>query len=84
MACLKTGVVANVVVPHPEYVQFATFYGFRPDFCEAADPNPGDVEEPGGLWCSATSLCLPTGRRGLISRSHARTRLVRRGEWAHA
>ena len=27
MACLKAGVVANVVVPHPEYVRFATFYG---------------------------------------------------------
>ena len=32
MACLKTGVVANVVVPHPEYVQFATFYGLEVDF----------------------------------------------------
>ena len=39
MACLKAGVVANVVVPHPEYVQFAAFYGFKPDFCEAADPE---------------------------------------------
>jgi transposase len=39
MACLKVGVVANVVVPHPDYVRFATFYGFRPDFCEAADPE---------------------------------------------
>jgi hypothetical protein len=49
MACLKTGVVANVVVPHPEYVQFATFYGFRPDFCEAADPeSKGMVENLAG------------------------------------
>jgi transposase len=39
MACLKAGVVANVVVPHPEYVRFATFYGFKPDFCEGADPE---------------------------------------------
>jgi len=49
MACLKTGVVANVVVPHPEYVQLATFYGFRPDFCEAADPeSKGMVENLAG------------------------------------
>jgi hypothetical protein len=49
MACLKAGVVANVVVPHPEYVQFATFYGFRPDFCEAADPeSKGLVENLAG------------------------------------
>ena len=36
MGCLKGGVVANVVVPTPEYVRFAAHYGFRPDFCEAA------------------------------------------------
>ncbi len=34
MACLKAGVVANVVVPHPDYVRFATHFSFRPDFCE--------------------------------------------------
>jgi hypothetical protein len=49
MACLKVGVVANVVVPHPEYVRLATFYGFRPDFCEAADPeSKGMVENLAG------------------------------------
>ncbi len=37
--CLKAGVVENVVVPTPEYVRFSTHYGFRPDFCEAADPE---------------------------------------------
>jgi len=45
MGCLKAGVVANVVVPHPEYVQFATHYGFRPDFCEAADPESKGMVE---------------------------------------
>jgi transposase len=45
MGCLKNGVVANVVVPHPEYVRFATHYGFRPDFCEAADPESKGVVE---------------------------------------
>jgi hypothetical protein len=39
MGCLKGGVVANVVVPTPDYVRFASHYRFRPDFCEAADPE---------------------------------------------
>src|SRR6266566_4826297 len=43
--CLKAGVVANVVVPHPEYVAFATRFGFRPDFCEAADPESKGLVE---------------------------------------
>jgi len=34
-----------VVVPHPEYVRFAAQYGFRPDFCEAADPESKGVVE---------------------------------------
>ncbi|HLZ94509.1 MAG TPA: IS21 family transposase [Candidatus Dormibacteraeota bacterium] len=45
MGCLKNGVVANVVVPHPDYVRFAAHYGFRPDFCEAADPESKGVVE---------------------------------------
>src|SRR5260370_31540980 len=45
MACVKNGVVANVVVPHPEYVRLAAHYGFRPDFCEAADPESKGVVE---------------------------------------
>ena len=45
MGCLKGGVVANVVIPSPDYVRFATHYGFHPDFCEAADPaSKGLVE----------------------------------------
>lgn len=49
MGCLKAGVVANVVVPHPEYVAFAAHYGFTPDFCEAADPeSKGLVEHLAG------------------------------------
>ncbi len=39
MGCLKGGVVANVVVPSPEYLRFAAHHGFRPDFCEANDPE---------------------------------------------
>jgi transposase len=39
MGCLKGGVVANKVVPTSDYVRFAAHYGFRPDWCEAADPE---------------------------------------------
>jgi transposase len=45
MACLKGGVVANVVVPAPDYVRFATHYRFRPDFCYAADPESKGIVE---------------------------------------
>jgi transposase len=45
MACLKAGVVANKVVPTPAYVGFATHYRFRPDFCEAADPESKGIVE---------------------------------------
>lgn len=67
MGCLKAGVVANVVVPHPEYVRFATHFGFQPDFCEAADPKSKGIVEalvgyakrdlviPAGGWDSMTA-----------------------------
>ena len=45
MGCLKGGVVANVVVPTGHYVRFAAHYGFRPDFCEAADPESKGIVE---------------------------------------
>jgi transposase len=45
MGCLKGGVVANVVVPTAEYVRFAAHYGFRPDFCQAADPESKGIVE---------------------------------------
>jgi transposase len=45
MGCLKAGVVANVVVAHPDYVAFANLFGFRPDFCEAADPESKGLVE---------------------------------------
>src|SRR6266852_4768701 len=45
MGCLKGGVVANVVVPTAEYVRFAGHYGFRPDFCEARDPQSKGIVE---------------------------------------
>jgi hypothetical protein len=45
MGCLKAGVVANVVVPTADYVRFAAHYRFRPDFCEAADPESKGIVE---------------------------------------
>ena len=45
MGCLKAGVVANVVVPSPDYVRFATHYGFRPDFCQGRDPESKGMVE---------------------------------------
>ena len=60
MGCLKAGVVANVVVPAAEYVRFATHYGFRPDFCEAADPeSKGIVEHLVGY--AKRDLIVPAG-----------------------
>ncbi|HEY5202722.1 MAG TPA: IS21 family transposase [Acidothermaceae bacterium] len=65
MGCLKGGVVANVVVPTPDYVGFAAHYGFRPDFCEAADPeSKGIVENLVGY--AKTDLMIPsTGEHGV-------------------
>lgn len=45
MACLKGGVVANVVVPTPDYVRLAGHYGFAPDFCHAHDPQSKGIVE---------------------------------------
>ena len=45
MGCLKGGVVANVVVPTPDYVRFATHHGFAPDFCHASDPQSKGIVE---------------------------------------
>jgi transposase len=45
MGCLKAGLVANVVVPAADYVRFAAHYGFRPDFCQAADPESKGIVE---------------------------------------
>jgi hypothetical protein len=58
MGCLKGGVVANKVVPTGEYVRFASHHGFRPDFCEASDPeSKGIVENLVGY--AKTDLMIP-------------------------
>jgi hypothetical protein len=45
MGCLKGGVVANVVIASPAYVRMAAHYGFKPDFCEANDPESKGLVE---------------------------------------
>jgi transposase len=45
MACLKGGVVANMVIPTAEYVRLAAHYGFTPDFCHANDPQSKGIVE---------------------------------------
>ena len=45
MGCLKGDTVAGLVVPTPTYVRFATHYGFRPDFCQGADPESKGLAE---------------------------------------
>ena len=58
MACLKGGVVANVVIPTAEYVRLASHYGFAPDFCHANDPqSKGIVENVCGY--SQRDLAVP-------------------------
>ena len=60
MGCLKGAVVAGRVVPTPDYVRFATHYGFRPDFCEGGDPeSKGIVEHLVGY--AKTDLVVPAG-----------------------
>ena len=58
MACLRGLIVANQVVPNPAYVRFATHYGFRPDWCEAEDPqSKGIVENLAGY--AQSDLLVP-------------------------
>jgi hypothetical protein len=70
MGCLKGGVVANVVVPTAEYVRFAGHYGFRPDFCEAADPeSKGIVENLVGY--AKADLMVPQAPFGGLAAANA-------------
>jgi hypothetical protein len=73
MGCLKGGVVANVVVPAGEYVRFAGHYGFRPDFCEAADPeSKGIVENLVGY--AKADLMVPQAPFGDLTAANAAAR----------
>ena len=57
MGCLKGGVVAGLMVPAPDYVTFATHYGFTPDFCEAGDPVTMTAMVAPGLPSGAGLAC---------------------------
>jgi len=73
MGCLKGGVVANVVVPTAEYVRFAAHHGFRPDFCEAADPeSKGIVENLVGY--AKADLMVPQAPFGDLTVANAAAR----------
>lgn len=54
MDCLKAGVVANVLVPTPDYVRFANHYGFRLDWRRPA--SKGIVEH---LCYAQSDLVVP-------------------------
>lgn len=73
MGCLKGGVVASVVVPTAEYMRFAAHYGFRPDFCEAADPeSKGIVENLVGY--AKADLMVPQAPFGDLAAANAAAR----------
>lgn len=73
MACLKASVVCGVAVPHPDYVRFATHFGFRPDFCEAADPeSKGVVESLVGY--AKSDLVVPAGDWANLEQANAAAR----------
>lgn len=70
MAGLRATTVANVVVPHPDYVRFALRYGFRPDFCEAHDPqSKGVVEHLVGY--AQADLLVPEGPFATLAEANA-------------
>jgi transposase len=70
MGCLKGGVAANVVVPAAGYVRFAAHYGFRPDFCEAADlESKGIVENLVGY--AKADLMVPQAPFGDLAAANA-------------
>ena len=72
MACLKGGVVADVVIPTPDYVRFATHYRFRPDFCHAHDPaSKGIVENLVGY--AKRDLMVPLATDGVVDLAAANT-----------
>src|ERR1700729_234546 len=74
MGCLKGGVVANVVVPTAEYLRFAAHYGFRPDFCQAADPqSKGIVENLVGY--AKSDLMVPQAPFGDFTAANAAARM---------
>lgn len=60
MGCLRAGIVADVVVPTPDYVRFASHYRFRPDFCHGNDPESKGIVEALVRY-SKDDLMVPLG-----------------------
>jgi transposase len=72
MGCFKGGVVANVVIPSPDYVRFSWHYGFSPDFREAADPaSKGLVEHLVGYAKSDLMVPGEPSARDLVRANEA-------------
>ena len=59
MGCLRAQTVANVVVPHPDYVRFATHFGFRPDSARPLTPSPKGSSKRSSATPSPISSCRP-------------------------
>ena len=58
MGCLKGGTVANVVIPTPDYVRFATHYRFSPGLLPSGRPGvEGHRRAPRRLRQDAISCC---------------------------
>ena len=80
MGCLRAATVAGLVVPHPDYLRFATHYGFRPDFCEAAwSGEQGHGRALGGV-CQIGSSGRPRAFPGSCPGQHVCPALVRGGQ----
>ena len=75
MGCLKGGVVANVVVPAPGYVTFASHYGFRPDFCEAQDPQSKGLVEHLVGYAKSDLLAMGEVHAGDLTMANAQAAL---------
>lgn len=58
MGCLSGGVVANVVVSEPDYVLFASYYGFDPISATVLIPN----RRASWRICAATPKTTPRFR----------------------
>ena len=77
--------MAGLVVPTPAYVRFATHYGFRPDFCEGADPeSKGLVENLVGYVKSDLMVPEELSVVGPGDGERQRIGLVQRGQRRHA
>jgi transposase len=80
MGCLKGGVVADQVVPTAQYVRFAAQHRFRPDFCQAGDPeSKGIVENLVGYAKSDLMIPGVDGTGEAFPMSRRRTPRPRRG-----